>query len=79
MIAFSSTGEVESIKMFHSKTEYEHCAVACFAPYTAANARKLGICVSVVAQDYSAFAGFACAIAQFFNDQQTANSGILRV
>ena len=80
MIAFSSTGEVESfIKMFHSKSEYEHCAVACFGPYTAANARKLGIRVSVVAQDYSSFAGFAKAIAQFFNDQQTANSGILRV
>ena len=70
MIAFSSTGEVESfIKMFHSKTEYEHCAVACFGPYTAANAKKLGIRVSVVAQDYSSFAGFAYAIAQFFNDQ----------
>ena len=70
MIAFSSTGEVESfIKMFHSKTEYKHCAVACFGPYTAANAKKLGIRVSVVAQDYSSFAGFACAIAQFFNDQ----------
>ena len=71
MIAFSSKGEVESIKMFHSKSEYEHCAVACFGSYTAADARKLGICVSVVAQDYSSFAEFACAIAQFFSDRQT--------
>jgi uroporphyrinogen-III synthase len=66
-IAFSSTAEVESfLKMVNSKSDYEHCVVACFGPYTAANAEKLGVKVSIVSQDYSSFEGFADAIAAFF-------------
>ena len=66
-IAFSSTAEVESfLTMVNSKSDYEHCVVACFGPYTAANAQKLGIQVSIIAKDYSSFAGFADAIAAFF-------------
>ncbi|MBW4630912.1 MAG: uroporphyrinogen-III synthase [Iphinoe sp. HA4291-MV1] len=64
VIAFSSTAEVASfLQMVDSKRDYEHCAIACFGPYTAANAKKLGLNVSIVAQDYSSFAGFAEAIA----------------
>jgi uroporphyrinogen-III synthase len=64
VIAFSSTAEVTSfLQMVDSKKDYEHCAIACFGPYTAANAKKLGLNVSIVAQDYSSFAGFALAIA----------------
>lgn len=66
-IAFSSTAEVESfLKMVNSKSDYDHCVVACFGPYTAANAQKLGINVSIVSKDYSSFEGFAEAIAAFF-------------
>jgi uroporphyrinogen-III synthase len=66
-IAFSSTAEVESfLLMVNSKQDYEKCAVACFGPYTAANAKKLGVNVSIVAKDYSSFQGFAEAIAAFF-------------
>jgi uroporphyrinogen-III synthase len=66
-IAFSSTAEVESfLQMVNSKTDYEHCVVACFGPYTAANAEKLGVSVSIVSEDYSSFEGFAEAIAKFF-------------
>jgi len=66
-IAFSSTAEVEGfLQMLKSPRDYQHCILACFGPYTAANAQKLGINVSIIAQDYSSFAGFAEAIAAFF-------------
>ena len=71
-IAFSSTAEVESfLKMVNSEQDYGHSVIACFGPYTAANAKKLGVDVSIVANDYSSFEGFAEAIAAFF----TAASG----
>lgn len=63
VIAFSSTAEVTGfLQMVDSKRDYERCAIACFGPYTAANAKKLGLNVSIVAQDYSSFAGFAEAL-----------------
>ncbi len=67
VIAFSSTAEVEGfLKMVSSKRDYESCVVACFGPYTAANAKKLGVDVSICSKDYSSFQGFAEAIAAFF-------------
>ena len=67
-IAFSSTAEVESfLKMVNSPTDYEYCVVACFGPYTAANAQNLGVNVSICSKDYSSFEGFAEAIAEFFS------------
>ena len=67
VIAFSSTGEVEGfLKMVNTKDDYAQCQIACFGPYTAANAEKLGLSVAIVADDYSSFAGFAEAIAAFF-------------
>ncbi|NES24589.1 MAG: uroporphyrinogen-III synthase, partial [Symploca sp. SIO3E6] len=70
-IAFSSTAEVEAfLQMFDSPQDYEHCIIACFGPYTAANAQKLGLNVSIIAQDYSSFAGFAEAIATFFTKKE---------
>jgi uroporphyrinogen-III synthase len=66
-IAFSSAVEILGfLQMMSSKSDYEQCAIACFGPYTAANAQQLGLNVSIVAQDYSSFAGFAEAIADFF-------------
>ncbi|QLE56627.1 uroporphyrinogen-III synthase [Nostoc sp. TCL26-01] len=71
MIAFSSTAEVTSLMaMFNSINDFEHCLIACFGPYTAANARKLGINVSVVSQDFSSFAGFVNAMAEFYSSCQ---------
>jgi uroporphyrinogen-III synthase len=67
VIAFSSTAEVESfLTMVNSQSDYEHCVIACFGPYTTANAQKLGMNVAIVARDYSSFEGFAEAIAAFF-------------
>ncbi|OUL28994.1 uroporphyrinogen-III synthase [Nostoc sp. 106C] len=70
VIAFSSTAEVESfLTMINSNNDYQRCIVACFGPYTTANAQKLGVNVSILSQDYSSFAGFADAIAQFFDEK----------
>ncbi|WP_256973542.1 uroporphyrinogen-III synthase [Nostoc sp. T09] len=70
VIAFSSTAEVESfLTMIDSNNDYQRCIVACFGPYTTANAQKLGVNVSILSQDYSSFAGFADAIAQFFHEK----------
>ncbi|MGJ5634905.1 uroporphyrinogen-III synthase [Nostoc sp. CALU 1950] len=63
VIAFSSTAEVESfLTMVNSPSDYERCIIACFGPYTTANARKLGMNVSIVSRDYSSFEGFAEAM-----------------
>jgi len=68
VIAFSSTAEVASfLTMVNSQSDYERCIIACFGPYTTANARKLGMNVSIVSRDYSSFEGFAEAIATFFS------------
>ncbi|MDZ8094880.1 MAG: uroporphyrinogen-III synthase [Nostoc sp. DedQUE05] len=67
VIAFSSTAEVESfLTMVKLQSDYEHCVIACFGPYTTANAQNLGMNVSIVSRDYSSFEGFAEAIAAFF-------------
>ncbi|MEH1869359.1 MAG: uroporphyrinogen-III synthase [Nostoc sp.] len=72
VIAFSSTAEVESFLTMVNSRDYEVCTIACFGPYTTANARKLGVNVSIVSRDYSSFEGFAEAIAEFFT--LTSNS-----
>ncbi len=67
VIAFSSAAEVKSfLNMVNSTTDYEQTVIACFGPYTAANAEKLGVNVSICSKDYSSFAGFVEAIATFF-------------
>ena len=64
-IAFSSTAEVESfLRMVDGKRDSIHGSIACFGPYTAANARAAGLDVEIVSEDYSAFVGFAAAIAK---------------
>ena len=67
VIAFSSTAEVTAfLKMFDSQDNYKNSVIACFGPYTANNAKKLGLNVSIVAEDYDSFTGFAKAIARFY-------------
>jgi uroporphyrinogen-III synthase len=66
-IAFSSTAEIEAfLKMINCPQDYAQSKIACFGPYTAANAQRLGLEVAIVGEDYSSFAGFVEAIAQFF-------------
>lgn len=67
-IAFSSTAEISALlQMIDAKTIQQNCAIACFGPYTARNAERLGLSVDIVSQDFSSFNGFVDAIAQFFN------------
>jgi uroporphyrinogen-III synthase len=63
-IAFSSAGEVAGfLGMVETPADYRRCTVCCFGPYTAANARRMGLEPTVVAADFSSFDGFAEAIA----------------
>ncbi|MBD2291986.1 uroporphyrinogen-III synthase [Anabaena sphaerica FACHB-251] len=67
IIAFTSTAEIESfLRILDSKSDYENTIIACFGPYTAANAENLGFYVSIISKDYSSFAGFTAAMADFF-------------
>ncbi|MHC5773740.1 uroporphyrinogen-III synthase [Nostoc sp.] len=77
VIAFSSTAEVESfLTMVNSQSDYEGCIIACFGPYTTANAQKLGMNVSIVSADYSSFEGFGDAIAEFFTLSSSSHSAL---
>ncbi|NWF80492.1 MAG: uroporphyrinogen-III synthase [Chloroflexi bacterium] len=65
-LALSSAGEVAGLlAMIDDPGDYRQCAICCFGPYTAANARRLGLTPAVVADDFSSFAGFARAIAAY--------------
>lgn len=67
-IAFSSAAEVAAfLGMVDAPDDYRHCAICCFGPYTAANARLMGLTPAVVATDFSSFDGFAEAIAAGLN------------
>ncbi|BDM81233.1 hypothetical protein AM10699_41000 [Acaryochloris marina MBIC10699] len=67
-ISFSSTAEISALlQMVDAETLMKHCVIACFGPYTAGNAKDLGLSVDIVSQDFSSFTGFTTAIAQFFH------------
>jgi uroporphyrinogen-III synthase len=63
-VAFSSAAEVAGfLAVVDRPDDYRSCAICCFGPYTAANARRMGLEPTVVASDFSSFDGFAAAIA----------------
>lgn len=67
-IAFSSTAEISALlQMVDADTIAKNCLIACFGPYTAGNAKDLGLSVDIVSKDFSSFTGFVEAIAQFFH------------
>ena len=67
-IAFTSSAEVEILlQNMGDKNLLESITIACFGPYTAAYARKKNLKVSIVAQDFSSFAGFLRVIEDSFN------------
>lgn len=68
VIAFSSTAEIEAFLSIWNRNLTAHSVkIACFGPYTAANAQKLGFPVDIVAEYFSSFEGYAAAIAQFLS------------
>lgn len=67
VIAFSSTGEIDAfLQLINHTQDYQDSLIACFGPYTAANAKKLGLTVDIVAENYDSFSGFVQAIANYF-------------
>ncbi|MGK7941151.1 MAG: uroporphyrinogen-III synthase [Crocosphaera sp.] len=72
IIAFSSTAEIEGFLQMVKRTEIpKQCIIACFGPYTANNARKLGLRVDIIAKDYSSFSGFVQAIAEYLSSSHS--------
>lgn len=67
VIAFSSSAEISAFLNMCEVSDYQNTVIACFGPYTGANARKLGLNVSIIADDFSSFDGFTAAIASHFN------------
>jgi len=67
IIAFTSTAEAEAfLLMMAGRSLQPDQVIACFGPYTAANVRKMGLEVDLVAEDYSSFKGFADAMKQWY-------------
>ncbi|MDJ0509279.1 MAG: uroporphyrinogen-III synthase [Crocosphaera sp.] len=72
IIAFSSTAEVEGFLQMVNKIKIpQQSIIACFGPYTANNAKKLGLRVDIIAKDYSSFSGFVQAIAEYLSPSQS--------
>lgn len=68
IIAFTSSAEVEAFLNLMKGNKIPDTQIfACFGPYTAANAEKMGIKVSIVSDDFSSFNGFAKAMKQALN------------
>ncbi|MDJ0659942.1 MAG: uroporphyrinogen-III synthase [Crocosphaera sp.] len=66
IIAFSSTAEIESFLQIVKNTPIpKNCLIACFGPYTASNAKKLGLTVDIIGKDYHSFRGFVQAITDY--------------
>ena len=66
-IAFTSSAEVEILlQNIGDKSLLDNITIACFGPYTAAYARKKGLNVSIIAQDFSSFSGFVEAIEKYY-------------
>ncbi|EAZ92828.1 uroporphyrinogen-III synthase [Crocosphaera chwakensis] len=73
VIAFSSTAEIESFLQLVNNTQlFKQCLIACFGPYTAGNARKLGLTVDIVGKDYHSFTGFVEAIADYLTPSNSS-------
>lgn len=67
VIAFTSTAEIEAFLLLTGgKTWPGEQVLACFGPYTAANAEDMGLEIDIIASDYSSFSGFARAIKDFY-------------
>ncbi len=73
VIAFSSTAEIESFLQLVQNTQLsKKCLIACFGPYTAGNAKKLGLTVDIVGKDYHSFTGFVETMADYLTDSNSS-------
>ncbi|MDZ7739741.1 MAG: uroporphyrinogen-III synthase [Bacteroidales bacterium] len=68
IIAFTSTAEIEAfLLIIEDRSLPEGQLIACFGPYTAANAEDMGLEVDIIAGDYSSFSGFARAMSEYYS------------
>ncbi len=66
IIAFTSATEIEALKLLLGGTRWlNRNTVACFGPYTAANARGMGVEVDFTGKDFHSFEGYVDGIAEF--------------
>ncbi len=71
MIAFTSTAEIEAcIKMLGNVQWINKNIVACFGPYTAANAKKLGVEVNYIGEKFNSFKDFVEGIKKYLRKTQ---------
>ncbi len=65
VIAFTSTAEVEAFLLLTAGHQIPLSQTfACFGPYTASNARNMGLKIEIIASDFSSFKGFAKEIVE---------------
>lgn len=66
-VAFTSGAEVDALLLAVSgPAALSHTTIACFGPYTAAHARKQGVDVDIVGQNFASFAGFLTALTEYY-------------
>ena len=71
IIAFTSTAEVEAFLHLTQGHRLPSTQIfACFGPFTAANAKRLGLNVQIVASDFSSFSGFVKEMERYFEDRK---------
>lgn len=67
LIAFTSTAEIEAmIHIVGGIDNLRKTRIACFGPYTAGNAKRLGLKPCFISKDYSSFKGYVDSMRNFF-------------
>lgn len=70
LIAFTSSAEIEAlIYMVGGIEKLEKTSIACFGPYTASNAKKLGLNPVFISKDYSSFNGYIKSMKEYFESK----------
>ncbi len=71
VIAFTSTAEVEAFLHLTEGHSLPSTQIfACFGPFTANNAKKMGLNVKIIASDYSSFNGFVKEMELYFENKR---------
>ncbi len=72
LIAFTSSAEIEAMIFIMGGVEnLSKTKIACFGPYTASNAKRLGLNPSFVAKDFSSFEGYIDSMIEYFNNKNS--------
>ncbi|NOZ35724.1 MAG: uroporphyrinogen-III synthase [Chlorobi bacterium] len=67
LIAFTSGAETEALQyILKDDTIFSNLKVACFGPYTASSAVKIGLNPKIIGRNFNSFEGFAEVIIRYF-------------